>query len=54
MARLELHIEIDPEVSDQGEPRQVRGSVFDENGSETPFVGWLGLIVLLQQTVSTY
>jgi hypothetical protein len=51
MARLELEIEAE-EGDGQGGAVHVAGVVRDESGRETAFVGWVGLLSLLQQALS--
>ena len=46
MPRLELDID----VSD--DPDHVRGTVRSEGGEDVAFVGWIGLLSLLQQAVT--
>jgi hypothetical protein len=49
MPRLALDISADPEPV--GDP-QVSGTLVDADGRATAFVGWVGLLALLQQAVA--
>ena len=46
MPRLELQIDVEKD------DEHVFGTVRTEDGDDAPFVGWIGLIALLQQAVS--
>ena len=46
MARLELEIDVD------GDAQHVKGTIRPEGGERVPFVGWIGLMALLQQAVT--
>jgi len=46
--RLEVEIDAEPGA---GDGLAVSGVVRDESGEETPFVGWVGLLSLLQQAL---
>ncbi len=54
MPRLELQIEVDesPGVAADG-GLHVMGAVRSVGGHERAFVGWIGLLALLQEAVST-
>jgi hypothetical protein len=52
VTRLELDIERDPDTA--GDGLSVRGVVRVDDGSETTFVGWVGLLALLQRAVTTH
>jgi hypothetical protein len=45
-ARLEVEIDVD------GDAEHVRGTIRSEGGERVSFVGWIGLMALLQQAVS--
>jgi hypothetical protein len=46
VARLEVEIEVD------SEEEHVYGTVRTESGDDVSFVGWVGLMALLQRAVS--
>jgi len=48
VARLEVEIDAEHDADDG---LTVSGVVRDESGGETPFVGWVGLLSLLQQAL---
>ena len=50
MTRLEVDLSVDDASSDEGV--HVRGMVRSADGTEQPFVGWVGLLALLQDAVS--
>ena len=50
--RLELHIEVDGAEQVTADHLQVAGTVKPEGGQPVSFVGWVGLLALLQQAVS--
>ena len=50
MPRLDLQIDDDDEH--RGDGLHVHGIVRTETGDELPFVGWVGLMALLQRAVS--
>jgi hypothetical protein len=50
MPRLELSIDVDHSPVDDGDLR-VSGTLVGPHGAH-PFVGWIGLLALLQQAVS--
>jgi hypothetical protein len=50
MPQLELSIDVDP-AAVEGDGLQVRGTLVGPDGTQ-PFVGWIGLLALLQQAVS--
>jgi hypothetical protein len=52
MAHLEVFIDPDREASPSGAPT-VRGRVRDDDGSDVAFVGWVGLLALLQRALDT-
>jgi hypothetical protein len=45
VARLELEIDV------AEDDEHVRGTLRPEGGEQVPFVGWIGLLALLQQAV---
>ena len=49
MARIELQIQLDDADADAG---HVHGTVRTESGEDVAFVGWIGLLALLQQAVT--
>ena len=51
MAHLDLVIGPDTDAS-PADGLSVRGVVRTDDGVETPFVGWVGLLALLQRAVS--
>ena len=51
MPRLEVDIDAEP-GDDGGEPH-VRGVVRTDDGHEREFLGWIGLVALLQQAIAT-
>ena len=46
MPRLELHIDV------EDDEEHVFGTVRAEGGDDVSFVGWIGLLALLQQAVT--
>ena len=52
MARLELVIEADADAPAGGGQLHVRGTVRTGDGPETGFVGWVGLLALLEQALT--
>lgn len=50
MPDLELSIDVD-RAEVEGDGLQVRGTLVGPDGAQ-PFVGWVGLLALLQQAVS--
>jgi hypothetical protein len=52
MARLQLDITVDRDAPDDGGGPQVTGAVRHEDGTEAAFVGWIGLLSLVQDAVS--
>jgi hypothetical protein len=50
MPRLELSIDVDHSAV-EGDGLQVRGTLVGPDGAHS-FVGWIGLVALLQQAVS--
>ncbi|MGH9288414.1 MAG: hypothetical protein ACRD0V_09030 [Acidimicrobiales bacterium] len=50
MPQLELSIDVD-HVAVEGDGLQVRGTLFGPDGAH-PFVGWIGLLALLQQALT--
>jgi hypothetical protein len=54
MPRLQLDIAVDRAAADgpagEADP-PVRGTLVHPDGRETPFVGWVGLLALLQEAV---
>ncbi|HEX8804434.1 MAG TPA: hypothetical protein VF743_09580 [Acidimicrobiales bacterium] len=55
MARLQLDIAVDRSATGgpgDGSDPPVRGTVVHADGTEATFVGWVGLLALLQRAVS--
>ena len=52
MARLELTIDVAPGATDDDDGVHVAGTLRREDGHETPFVGWISLLALLQQALT--
>ena len=52
MARLELTIDVAPSADVDDDAVHVAGTVRREDGVETAFVGWVGLMALLQQALT--
>jgi hypothetical protein len=50
--RMELNIEIADSDRRSGAALPVAGSLRDETGVETAFVGWVGLLSLLEQALA--
>ena len=54
MPRLQLDIAVDRSATDglaDGADPPVRGTLVHPDGTESTFVGWVGLLALLQQAV---
>jgi len=52
MARLQLDIAVDGTVPEDGGGPHVTGTLRSEDGTEATFVGWIGLLSLIQDAVS--
>jgi len=52
MARLQLDIAVDGTVPEDGGGPHVTGTLRSEDGTEATFVGWIGLLSLVQDAVS--
>jgi hypothetical protein len=53
VARLELDIDVvDGGADGDGDGLHVTGRLRDEFGFDQPFVGWVGLLAILQQAVT--
>lgn len=51
MARLEVTVDVDPDAPASDDGLHVTGTVRDEHGAETRFVGWVGLFALIQRAL---
>jgi hypothetical protein len=52
MPRLEVTVEVDRTAPSTDTGFHVSGTVRDEDGAEEPFVGWIGLLALLQRSLT--
>jgi hypothetical protein len=51
---LDIRLDEDPPLRDavEGDGLRVRGTLAGPDGTEVPFVGWVGLLALLQRALS--
>ena len=52
MPRLQVTVEVDRSVPSTDTGVHVSGTVLGEDGAEEPFVGWIGLLALLQRSLT--
>jgi len=52
MPRLEVTVEVDRDAPDNHDSLHVTGTVRSEDGSETAFVGWVGLLALVERALT--
>ena len=53
MPRLVLDIEVDGATSRDGDSLHVSGTVRGDDRPDTAFIGWIGLVAILQQALTT-
>jgi len=52
MPRLEVTVEVDRSAPDHDDGLHVSGTVRGEDGAEEAFVGWIGLLALVQRALT--